>query len=118
MRAKKASEAHPDKIKCAICGKYYRRPVRHAQQAHGVFKREYKQGAGLDVKRGILTPHAREIMAGHVMDNGTINNLKAGEASRFQKGGANVPRYERSPQTLERLREHGKNLPHHNKRRE
>ncbi len=103
---KRATAPDPLKLPCAICGKYYRRPVRHAYLRHGVTEREYKESAGLDVKRGILTPDARERMAEHARANGTIHNLQAGERHRWSKNNP-PPEYVRSPETMERLRLQG-----------
>ena len=97
------------KIQCLICGKFFRRVCRHAQQTHGVTAREYKEEFGLDVKKGILTRADREHMEEKTRSNGTIKNLKAGEEFRFEKGVSN--NYTRSPQTVERLRKQGKMLP-------
>ena len=98
------------KIECFICGKYFRRVCRHVQQAHGLTSREYKEEFGLDVKRGILTEADRKHMEEKTRENGTINNLKGGEVNWFKKGETHS--YTRSEQTKERLRQHGKNLPH------
>jgi len=102
----KSASPNPDKLPCAVCGKYYKRPIHHAWQRHGVNKREYKESAGLDVKRGVITPEARERMAEHVRTNGTINNLQAGAPHRWTKDNP-PPAYERSPETMERLRIQG-----------
>lgn len=111
---KNATQQRADKLPCAICGRFYRRPIRHANQRHGVTEREYKESAGLDRGRGVITPEARERMAEHTRANGTIYNLESGAPYRWSADNP-PPAYERSPQTIERLREHGKNLPHHNK---
>ncbi len=106
-RLKKIEEAKissPDKIQCLICGGWYRKVGSHVWNSHKMTAREYRKLVGLDVKRGLLTDKAREVMREHVFENGTVNNLKAGEINWFKKGQKGVGVYERSPQTLERLK--------------
>lgn len=91
-------------IACKICGKKYRKVVSHVYQSHGMNKREYKEEFGLDVKRGIVLPETRDYLGKLVKENGTVNNLKAGRKYWFKKGISN--NYQRSEQTMERLRKH------------
>jgi len=62
---------------------------------------------GLDVKRGIVPKWYRELKGEEALDNGTWENLKEGKKFWFVKGDERAGRYERSPQTIERLHEQG-----------
>lgn len=95
---------NPDTIKCGICGRRYIKVCSHAWQVHGINEREYKKRFGFDVGRGLVPKEYREHKAKLVYENGTINNLKKGEKYRFKKGQKGIGKYERSPQTMERLR--------------
>lgn len=102
------------KIKCLECGKYFKRVCRHVNQVHGLTAREYKEIHGLDVKRGLLSTADRENIRENTYNNGTINNLQKGTKYRFVKG--HKRNYKRSPQTLARLRHHGRYILPHNKK--
>lgn len=92
------------KIKCLECGKFFTRPLSHVWQVHEMSAREYKKKHGLDLKKGLTTEDYRQVMRDHVMNNGTINNLKKGSQFRFKKG--HSQNYIRSAQTQERLKKH------------
>lgn len=96
------------KIQCLICGKFFTRPCSHAVQVHGVTAREYKEVFGFDKKKGIATDEYKEKMREHVVDNYNKvvarNLLKNGKQSRFKKGDTTIGKYERSAQTIERIR--------------
>lgn len=109
QRAKrdKLAEKSADKIKCVICGRYYRRPTHHAWQRHGVNEREYKEASGLDHKKGVVLPEDSERMRRHAFENGLDITLPLlGENTRFKKN--HKINYERSEQTKKRLTNHGK----------
>lgn len=53
----------------------------------------------------IQLPEDRDIMREHTKSNGTIGNLKNGKVYWFKKGDHRAGRYERSEQTLNRLKE-------------
>ena len=89
---------------CVICGLWFRAVCHHAWQAHDVDEAEYKKIAGLDHKKGLIPKDLKELKAEHVRDNGTINNLKKGVWNRFIPGDTRAGKYERSPQTMERLK--------------
>lgn len=93
-----------EKIQCKICGKWYRQVGTHITQVHGMTAREYREEFGFDVKRGQLPKDLREVKAEHAKENGTINNLKKGEKFWFKKGDK-VGNYQRSQQTLDRLKQ-------------
>jgi len=97
---------------CIICNLWFRAPCHHAWQIHEVNEAEYKRLAGIDHKKGIIPSELKEIKAEHVRTNGTILNLKKGKPTRYVKGDKKAGRYKRSPQTMERLKLLGRNLPH------
>lgn len=96
------------KIKCLICGKEFVRPCSHVWQVHGMTAREYKEEFGLDLKKGIATEEYKEVMREHVREHYPKvvekNLLRGGEKARFKKGDTTIGRYERSEQTLNRIR--------------
>jgi len=102
-----ASKPSPNKLKCEICGRYYVQVGSHIVQAHKVIARQYREAYGFDVKRGQLPEWYRQLKEDICRDNGTIKNLEAGAAYRFKKGDK-VGTYERSAQTLERLKHRDK----------
>lgn len=58
----------------------------------------------MEVKRGILPDWYREIKAEAVFENGTVENLQAGEDYRFSEGDERAGHYHRSHITIDRLR--------------
>ncbi len=97
------------KIKCLICGKSYRQVGSHIFNSHGITAREYREAYGFDVKRGQLPDDYRELKAEQAIECGGVKNLKQGKKFWFKKGDPRVGRYTRSKQTLERLKNNGKN---------
>ena len=65
---------------------------------------DYKLEFGLDQGRGILPDDLKEIKKNHVFENGTVKNLKKGKKFWFKKGDKSLGRYERSKQTLDKLK--------------
>lgn len=102
------SEIENKKIKCLECGKSFLRPCSHVWQVHGLSARDYKALHGLDVRRGIATEEYRDRMREHVVKNYKKvvekNLIKNGIKSRFKKGDHTAGVYERSNQTLTRIR--------------
>lgn len=94
-----------NKIQCEICGLWYRQVGSHVWNIHGMEAREYRYMYGFDVKRGQLPPDLREHKAQQVFENGTVDNLKKGAKYRFKKGQKGVGVYERSAQTITRLKQ-------------
>lgn len=92
------------KIKCLICGGWYRAVLHHAWQRHGTNEAEYKKAFGLDHKKSLITDELKAIHREHTLSNGTMDNLKKGKSTRFVKGDPRAGRYERSAQTLARLK--------------
>ena len=103
-RDKEASKPSKDKIQCLLCGRWYRQVGSHIVQIHKITAREYRRMVGFDIKRGQLPDDLRQLKRKHVFKNKTIENLKAGKKFRFVKGDSRAGKYQRSAQTLERLR--------------
>jgi hypothetical protein len=114
----RSNKPAPNKIKCLICGNYYRKVGSHIAQIHGMTCREYREHFDLEVKKGLLKEIEREPLREHVFSNGTVNNLKAGKRFWFIKGDKKAGRYKRSPITLKRVSELGKNYQHRYKNHE
>ena len=115
----KYSAYAPDKYKCPLCPlsspAYYKKLALHTAQRHNTTARELKTLLGLDTKKGIISPERKQILRAHVSDNYdkvvAINLLKKGAPSRFTPH--HTINYKRSPQTLERLKKHIKNITKH-----
>lgn len=97
------------KIQCLECGLAFFKPMNHVYAKHNMTAREYKKKHGLDTKKGLIPPERAKILRKHALDNKMDERLKLiGKDTRFKKN-HNV-RYQRSLQTLERLKKHGKTL--------
>jgi hypothetical protein len=92
------------KEQCVICDGWYWGVCYHATQRHGISEREYKKMIGADLGKGRLPAETKEKKKQHVFENGTVENLKKGAKYRYQKGQKGVGVYERSPETLARLK--------------
>jgi len=104
-RQKKLLEQYGKKnlIQCKVCGKWFRQVGTHVVQAHGYSTaREYRKDFGFDLKRGQLPEDYRKLKRSLVFKTKTVNNLKKGIKFLFKKG--EIRNYQRSKQTLERLR--------------
>jgi hypothetical protein len=106
-RASLAVES-PNKIQCQICGLWYRQVGTHIVQVHKMLAIDYRKEYGFDVKRGQLPDDLRRLKDEYVFENGTVDNLKKGKKYWFKKGDHQAGRYQRSLQTLERLKLHGR----------
>lgn len=104
QRDKIASIPDKNKVQCLVCGKYYVQVGTHIVQVHGMTGREYREAYDLEVKRGIVPGWYRELKGDQAIENGTVENLKAGAKFRFKKGDK-VGNYKRSPVTIARIRE-------------
>lgn len=109
-RDKIASVPSDEKCQCLVCGHWYIQVCSHAYQVHGITGREYREKFELEVKRGIVPEWYRKLKGDIALDNETYKNLEAGAKFRFKKGQKGVGVYERSPITIEKLR----NLHHKN----
>lgn len=103
-----------EKIKCLICGKDFIKPLAHAWQKHQISAKEYKKTFGLDSKKGLITSEHKAHLAQKVQDNYdkvvSLNLLKRGQVTRFRKGDRNIGTYERSEETMTRLKKHWKKV--------
>ena len=99
------------KAQCEICGKWYIRVASHAFNTHEMSKREYKQYIGADVKKGYIPSWFRKLLRKKNLENKEVvwENLKAGKKFWFRKGISN--NYQRSDETLERLKTQFLNTP-------
>lgn len=99
-----ASKPSHNKIKCLICKKYYIQVCSHVLQVHRLTAREYKEEFGLDVKRGRVPLWYRQAKGETALLNGTADNLKAGKKYWFKKNSKIAGRYQRSEETISRLK--------------
>jgi len=103
-----ASVPDPDKCQCLICGKWYVQVCSHVFHRHGMTGREYREYFKLEVKKGVVPDWYRKIKGDQAIDNETYKNLVAGAKFRFKKGQKGCGVYERSPITIEKLRQNVK----------
>ncbi len=103
-RAKIAILPDEEKIQCQICLLRYHKIAGHVRYVHKMTARQYKQEFGYDVKRGILSDKARKNIRDRTLENGTMENLKAGKRYWFKEG-QQEETYERSEQTERRLKD-------------
>jgi len=96
-----------DMEKCLICHKKYVFLGSHVRQTHKIYMQEYKLQFGLDRKRGRTRGQFRELKRKSVFDTGTIENLKQGAKYRFIPGDKSAGKYQRSPETMRRLKIQG-----------
>ena len=94
----------PGKFQCQICGKWYVQVGSHIYLRHKITAREYRKIFGFDVKKGQLAGWLKELKADHVFANGTVKNLKNGKKYWFKINDPRAGRYQRSAQTMERLK--------------
>ena len=74
-------------------------------QRHDMSASEYKERFGLNRSHAIITPALKERKREAVFENGTVENLKKGENTRFVKGDTRPSmKYERREETLTMLR--------------
>jgi len=84
---RKAQEKQAGKLQCFICGRWYKRVIRHANQRHGVDKIEYKDMHGLPHKRGVISEAMRERLRDYCKEWGMDKQVvEAGKKTRFIKG--------------------------------
>ena len=97
------------KEKCVICEAngeeaWYWAVCHHAAHRHGVSHKEYKKLIGADLGKGRLPEKLKKIKRKHVFDNGTVKNLEKGASCRYKPNDPRAGRYERSAETLDRLK--------------
>lgn len=100
------------KMQCEICGRWYIQVCSHAYLRHGMTGREYRKFIGKDIKRGYIPEWYREKKHESNQANWDKikSNLEAGKKYWFKPGDPRAGRYERSPETMERLHMGTKNL--------
>jgi hypothetical protein len=97
------------KEKCVICEAegveaWYWAVCQHVVQRHGMSEHEYKKLIGADVSKGRIPPKLKRLKAQYVFENGTVKNLAKGKSQRYKKGDPRAGVYERSAETLTRLK--------------
>lgn len=102
---KRAKIPSIEKIECQICHNWYKQVGSHIVQAHNMKARQYRKLYGFDLKRGQLQEKLRLHKAKKVFENGTVENLKVGQKFWFKKGQKDIGTYERSEQTMKRLKQ-------------
>lgn len=109
----KTGEFKKGKIQCRLCEKWYYKPMCHAYQTHNITEKEYKEHFGLE-RKGILADSTKEKLQEAVRDNYDVvikkNLIERGEETRYKTGDPNIGKYQRSEETLKRLRQHIKNI--------
>lgn len=103
-RDEEASKPSSKKIQCLVCGKYYIQVCSHVLQVHKLTARKYKEEFGLDVKRGRIPKWYRKVKAEICKENGTTLTGAEGIKCRFKVGDRRAGRYERSAETMTRLK--------------
>lgn len=104
---RRLEEKYPDaRLKCLICGKWFRQVASHVYLIHGLTAKEYKKKFGMDVGKTTYTlvGELRDLYGEQAKENGTYKNLKKGAKHRFKKGDPEIGRYERSEETMARLK--------------
>jgi len=99
-----AKKPAKNKIQCLICGQWYRQVGSHIAQRHKMTSREYRKQFGFDVKKGQLPKDLREVKSEQAITCGGYKNLKNGKKFWFKRNDPKAGHYERSEQTLKRLR--------------
>ena len=99
-----ASKYDPNKIQCPLCGRYYVQLCTHVLQRHEMTARQFKKEFGYDVKRGLIPEWYREVKAEICIENGTTLKGEEGKEFWFVPGDKRAGKYERSEQTLQRLK--------------
>lgn len=100
-----------EKIQCDICGKWYKQVGSHIWNTHKITAKEYRKKYGYDTKKGQLPPNYKKLKAKQAIERGGYKNLKKGKKYWFKKGQKNIGTYERSEQTMERLKNIGNKHP-------
>lgn len=98
---------------CHICGRAYTKLQQHIWYSHNMTKKEYCEKFGIDRNINMTSEEYNKKMHDYALEYNMDEQLKrAGKKTRFKKG--HDIRYERSPMTLERLKETGKTTIHQN----
>lgn len=92
------------KERCIICDGWYWSVCQHAVQRHKISAKDYKRMIGADVGKGRIPKRLKRLKREYVFENGTVENLKKGAHMRYKKGDTRAGRYERSEETMARLK--------------
>ena len=106
-RAKKEGKptyTENDMEECLFCHKKFVFLGSHIRQTHKMYMADYKLEFGLDRKRGRTHGQYKELKRKKVFETGTVKNLEKGKKYRFVPGDKSAGRYERSPETIRRLK--------------
>ena len=99
---------------CEVCGNHYKRVVSHVRQKHDMNEREYKKAYGFDLKKGICSKESAMKSRIRVFENYDKvvekNLIDKGKKSRFNDGHKGRTKDQVSEQTLNRLKNHFKNI--------
>lgn len=104
---KKMIEKHGDNLlTCLICERKFRQLGSHVFNAHGMTAIDYRKMFGFDLYETThtLVPELRKLYGEQAIENGTYKNLEKGEKTRYKKGQKRIGNYERSNETMERLK--------------
>lgn len=100
-----------DMIECELCEKLFVQLGTHVQSSHNMSAREYKKRFGLDVSKGLVPDWYHEEKSRETIENKSWAHLpEVGKETRFKPGSTRAGRYERSEETKQRLKEHGKKV--------
>jgi uncharacterized C2H2 Zn-finger protein len=107
---KNPQEPNLEKIKCPICGLWFRRVCSHIYQKHKMTAQEFKKEFGLPRGMGVIVPEFRKIISENAKNNfSKIEKNIMGEKSidkRFKKGDPNLGNYIRSEEQKKQLKKH------------
>jgi len=92
------------KEQCIICDGWFWAVCHHVAHRHKIGHRTYKRMIGADVGKGRLPERTKRIKRVYVFGNGTVENLKKGIQTRYKKGQKGVGVYQRSKETINRLK--------------
>jgi len=101
------TQPHPDKNQCAICGKWYKLVTYHVAQKHKMLARDYKKMQGLDIKHTLAPQWWIEEKRAQALAHPEMiqhNLITKGKRHRFKKGDKSIGRYERSAESIARLK--------------
>jgi hypothetical protein len=98
-----------------VCGLWYKKPLSHVWQAHRLSEVVYKKTFGLE-RKGIVAESTKEKLQEAVKDNyNTVvikNLIEKGAKTRFREGDRTLGKYERSKETLEKMRVKNRTNPY------
>lgn len=84
---KRASTPSPDKKKCGICNRWYKRVGFHVWIRHGVLARDYRREMGLPLSIGIMTDKDRAHMSKLAYQYDMPKQvIRTGKKTRYVKG--------------------------------